>query len=180
MSSPDDGPEEEPTANEKFIFEQVKDRYNAENTRSQNMTVKASNLVGWVGLIISVVLAGGGVLFTSNNDGAIPLDLLDIALLGVLLSALVGSIFVALFAVRVSGQDTVPDSRSLIESYGESPHRTTLRALTVEFTFATENNIKRNKIKARQVTASWILFLTGMGLTAIFIIMQFTKLIANG
>ena len=48
---------------EKFIYEQ---RYEFEHTRTTNLDNKASNLVGWIGLISSVLSISSGILFSQG------------------------------------------------------------------------------------------------------------------
>ena len=54
----------EPTSTEQFIFDQVKEKYDFENTRSNALDSKANNLLGLIGIILSIVLAGNGILYT--------------------------------------------------------------------------------------------------------------------
>jgi hypothetical protein len=56
------------TTNDLFIYDQVKQRYDFEVTRSHNLDDKAGNLVGWIGLIISIVSLSSGVLFTKSGE----------------------------------------------------------------------------------------------------------------
>jgi hypothetical protein len=50
--------QEDATEADKFIYEQVKDRYEFEHNRTGNLDNKSSNLIGWIGLIISVLSIG--------------------------------------------------------------------------------------------------------------------------
>ena len=49
--------------NEKFIFDRVRDRYEFEHDRFLSIQGRASTLVGWIGLFISILVAGGAILF---------------------------------------------------------------------------------------------------------------------
>ena len=60
----------EPTSPvEKFIFKQIKEQYEFENDESTYIDTAATNLIGWNGLIISVLLTGGGILISKGTLG---------------------------------------------------------------------------------------------------------------
>lgn len=167
----------EPTSTEQFIYEQVQRRYDFEFERANDLDNKASNLVGWTGLIISIILAGGGLLFTRAGEGKYQLSQTDIQLLTVALVLLVVSLGVGLIAFRVIHFDVVPVPRPFTRTYANRTHRETLRRLTATMIVAVENNEIRNNRKAQLVTFTWILFLVGIAFAVTFIMAQYSKLI---
>jgi hypothetical protein len=84
--------------NQKFIYEQVKGRYEFEYQRCSDLDTKSSGLVGWIGLIISILLAGGATLFSRENEEQFILTGFDLIVLIVLLSVLMISLTFALMA----------------------------------------------------------------------------------
>ncbi len=163
------------TPTEQFIYEEVKRRYDFEFERARDLDNKAGNLVGWIGLIISIILAGGGILFTRTNEGKVQLSQADIQLLSAALLLLVFALLFGLIAFRVMRFDVVPEPQPLMR-YGTRTQRATLRAVTAEMARAIVKNSNTNIIKAHLVTVTWGLFFTGIALTVIFIITQYSKL----
>jgi hypothetical protein len=51
--------DDEPPARDRIFFEQIRDTYKFQHKISANLDTSAANLVGWNGLIISVLLTGG-------------------------------------------------------------------------------------------------------------------------
>jgi len=56
-----------PTPSDEIVFKQTKERYEYENKVSDGIDIAATNLVGWSGLILSVLLAGGGILISKGG-----------------------------------------------------------------------------------------------------------------
>jgi uncharacterized membrane protein YoaK (UPF0700 family) len=165
--------------NQKFIYEQVKARYEFEHQRSSDLDTKSSGLVGWIGLIISILLAGGATLFSRQGEEQFTLTGFDLIVLIVLLSILMVSLAFALMAYRISHYKLVPKPRHLADSYWNGSHDNTLWQITRALIRATEFNEKENNKKVFRVQTSWMLFLVGIVLAAIFIIMQSLKIV-NG
>ena len=49
--------------NDDFIFERVKERYEFENEGFLGVENKASNLIGWTGLFLSILMQGARYYF---------------------------------------------------------------------------------------------------------------------
>jgi len=163
------------TDNDKFIFERVRDRYEFEHDRFLNIQSRASTLVGWIGLFISILVAGGAILFGKKGDVTLSLD--DVNLILAALALLLISMLFSLIAFRVGAYEVAPEPGPLIEFYGDGDEQKTLRTATREMTNAIEINTKSTDMKANFVTVSWALFLGGMILSSIFISIQMYKLV---
>ena len=164
--------DEQATANEQFIYEQIKERNEFEHQRSLNLDNKAGNLIGWIGLIISILSASNGILF-DQDDEVLKITTNEVYLLIIILVFLICSLFFSLVAFRIREYIVVPEpARSLIEYYKDKSHRTTLKEFTATMSTAIENNKKQNDKKADLITIAWILFLTGMSVVSIFVTIQ--------
>ena len=159
---------------EEFIYEQIKHRYDFENTRTDALDSKASNLVGWVGLIISIMSAWTGI--TLERDESLSLSFHENVLLVAMFVFLVGSLFFSLVAFRLSNYSVVPEPRPFMNTYKTKTHSWTLRKFTATMVDAIENNLKKNNQKASFIVIAWALFLVGMSSTATFIIKLAFKL----
>jgi len=168
--------DEEPTANEQFIFDQIKERYDFEHSRHHNLDTKAGTLVGWIGLVISVMLAGGGLLF-SNPDDQLNISADELKILQATLTVMILSLIAGLVAFRVGSYSVVPEARPLIKFYANETKRVTLKRMGATMIDAIESNKRVNDRKANIIAISWGLFMLSMVLAAIFIIMQAVKLL---
>jgi hypothetical protein len=153
---------------DKFIYEQVKIRYEFEHTRTTNLDNKSSNLVGWIGLIISVLSLGSGILF--NADTPFKISINQLALLISVFVFLLGSLFFSLVAYRVKGYGVVPNPPTdFIVLYVRGGHKEVLAAVTKAMANVTVTNAKQNDKKVTFIKLAWILFLVGMITTSISI-----------
>jgi hypothetical protein len=134
--------------------------------------------VGWTGLIISILFAGGGVFFT-RVGGSIQLAQNELITLVGILSALIGSLVMSLAAFRLWNFMAVPEAQTFVDIYAREAYQTTLKAIVGSMVTAIEYNQYRNKIKGYFIGLSWALFLVGMIATAIFIYFQASKIVGN-
>jgi hypothetical protein len=163
--------------NYKFIFEQVKERYDLEHARGENLDSKAGSLVGWIGLIISILFASGGVLFARTGE-SINITLNEIYLLMFTLALLLVSLLFSLVAYRIVKYYVVPEpSTKFIENYQNSPHKETVIDVTNAMAEAIELSKKKNNLRENLITVSWSLFLAGLFSATIFIIIQTVSMV---
>lgn len=162
---------------ERFIFERIKDRYDTENKTSDSIDISASNLVGWNGLIISVLLAGGGFLLSS--DPGLKLAFHEWLFLSWTLGSLGVSLILSFVAFRKGSYYVVPDARSLIEDYNGLAASDILKAVSGTMADAVDKNAGRNEARTNIVTASQVLFLAGMFGALIFLGYQSYKIIGS-
>lgn len=143
------------TDNDKFIYEQVNLRYDFELTRSTNLDNKSSNLVGWIGLIISILALGSGILFEANTP--LKISLHQLALLVSVFVLLLGSLFFSLVAYRVKSYELVPNPpTSFIKLYKEQSHKLTLVDVTNTKAHSTDKNIGQNDSNFHKVSVGII------------------------
>jgi hypothetical protein len=162
--------------NEDFIFERVKERYEFENERFLGVENKASNLIGWTGLFLSILMAGGSILFL-RTDEQLKVSAADVYLLAGTLVLLLVSMGISLCAYRIGKYNVVPEPRPLINNYGNKSKKATLSAVVTEMAKAIEKNSLLINSKANWVSISWALFLAGMVVSTIFITQQASKLL---
>lgn len=161
-----------PSDNEVFIYQQVKQRYDDERSRSKDdVDGRAAQLIGWTGLVISILFAGGGIFFTREGSTIqlTQLTPLELANILAIFTVLIVSLGLSLWAFKMWHYQVVPDARNLVNEYGNRSHRETLRRIVASMVTALEYNLDLNDRKSRLVGYSWALFFAGMILTAIFI-----------
>lgn len=162
--------------NEEFIFERVKERYEFENERFLGVENKASNLIGWTGLFLSILMAGGSILFLKTGE-SLKVSVNDMYLLVGTLLLLLVSMGISLCAYRIGNYNVVPEPRALIMNYGNQTKKKTLSVVATEMAKAIEKNSLLINSKANWVSVSWALFLAGMVVSTIFITQQVNKLL---
>lgn len=166
------------SSSDDFIFGEVKVRYEFEHDRSSQLDSKASALVGWIGLIITVILAVGNVLFSSPDLlRQINLSTYGIVLLGASVFSLIAALMVGLVAFRLIDYKVVPEPLHLIQRYGGQDRTKTLRIYTQMMAKVTVYNIEQNEKKVNYITATWALFIAGMLLSSVFILIQLVQLV---
>lgn len=163
--------------NDDFIFERVKERYEFENERFLGMENKASSLIGWSGLFLSILIAGGSTLFLNTTD-TLKISENESYLLAATLIMLVISMGMSLFAYRIGTYNVVPNPKVLIEDYGTEPKKDTLSTVATEMAKAIERNSSIIDSKANLISISWALLLAGMIASVIFIILQVSKIVS--
>jgi len=163
--------------NEEFIFERVKERYEFENARLLVTDNKASHLIGWSALFLSILLTGGSILFLKTGE-SLKISGNDIYLLIGTLLLLLLSMGFSLFAFKFISYKVVPEARQLIMKYGEKTKKETLTVVATEMAKAIEKNKVNCDKKDNLVSISWGLFLAGMVTSTIFITEQVTKLLS--
>ena len=163
--------------NDEFIFERVKERYEFENERFLGMENKASSLIGWAGLFLSIMIAGGSTIFLKTGE-TIKVSENEMYLLAATLIMLVISMAMSLWAYRIGVYTVVPDPKALIENYGTQPKGDTLSTVATEMAKAIKSNSSIIDSKANLISASWILLLSGLIGSVIFIILQVSKIVS--
>jgi hypothetical protein len=159
-----------PSPTEQFVFERIKEQYDFENEDSIHIDSAATNLVGWNGLVISVLLTGGGLLITRGTE--IKLSSVEAYILSLTLSFLLTSLVLGIIGFRKGGYDTVPEASYLLTLAANSTASRILRETTGTMIAATQNNRRRNTNRKNTVWASQILFVVAMGFGVMFLVLQ--------
>ena len=162
---------EEPTPTEQFIFDQVRERYNYEYTRLNALDGKANNLLGLIGIILSIVLAGNGILFSdiTSKDTQAKITQDEIGILTAILVFLVIALGLGCGALWLKAYDRVPNAEYLVKTYATSSKRKVVKLSTASIVEAIKTNKFNNDIKGYFIIAMLVTFLIGMILAAIYI-----------
>jgi hypothetical protein len=166
------------STNDDFIFEAIRSRYQFEHDRSAHIDTKVTTMVGWIGLIITLILAAGSVLFNPTDFLKI-LDVSVLYILGASVASLIAALFTGLAAYRMVDFKIVPEPQRLIEKYGDASRTRTLRIYTQMMADAIDYNVRQNRKKIELATATWILFIAGMILSSAFIMIQLSTLMTK-
>lgn len=152
-----------------LIFDLIKRRFDSETDRLNNLDSKASGLVGFVSIVVSLVL-GGGSLLTGAETFDLPILLSNdifayLHFIGA--ASLLLSIGLALVALKVRRWTIVPDVKTLIEDYTTKDYREVLQRTAGEMAKAVVQTQKQNNSKAKFIDWSWIFLM--IGLTIVFV-----------
>ncbi|MFA4859250.1 hypothetical protein [Methanoregula sp.] len=158
---------------DRLIFELIVNRNGAEFQRSTNLDNKASNLIGFVGIIIG--LLGTTISFIFDKIYKDPKIFLyytnfrAILLIGIIF--LTVSIICSLIAFFIKQYEIVPETDHLIKNYAKKDENylTVLRIVAQEMSNTIVKNKDIDDDKAKWIKYSQIAFGAGMGLIIVFI-----------
>lgn len=149
---------------DKLIFDLVRERYNQELSRINDLDGKAGNLIGFVGIITSFVLGIGSLSFVQEQKP--DAWLVAIFLLGVLF--LMGSMVLGLLAYRVRRWEVVPKVKVLIEKYTTEMYDVVLKSVGATTSETVEKIAKQNDDKADYINAAWWFLIIGLTTVLIY------------
>jgi len=161
---------EETEKRDQFIYELISDRFRLEVLRTSDLDGKASSIIGFVGIIISLQAGLGSFLLkeiSKTNEYYIPLCILF--LLGIIL--LLCSILCGLKAYYVKIFKIIPDTEYLIEEYAKKDRSRIdiLRIVSQEISNAVLKNKTTNDDKAKSIRYAFIFFVSGIAMVTIFV-----------
>ncbi len=155
---------------DEFIYELISDRFHLEWARTHDLDGKASSVIGFVGIILSLEAGLGGFLLKEISGTSECYALLCILfLLGLLF--LVCSILCGLRAYDVKTWKVVPSAEYLIEEYAKKDRSKSdiLRLVSAEISAAVAKNAATNDKKVGFIRQGFIFFVFGIGMTILFI-----------
>jgi len=156
---------------DQFIYELIADRFRLEWARTNDLDGKASSVIGFVGIILSLEAGLGGFLLKEISRTSECYTLLCcLFLLGLVF--LMCSILYGLKAYYVKTWTVVPDPDYLIEEYAknEDISRTEiLRKVSKEISESVKKNKEINDEKVKFIKQGFIFFVFGIGMVIIFI-----------
>lgn len=161
---------EEAEKRDKFIYELIADRFRLEWQRTNDLDGKASGIIGFVGIIVSLQAGLGSFLLKEipkTCDFYIHLCILF--LLGIIF--LMCSILCGLKAYYVKTWKVVPDPEYLIEEYAKKDRSRIdiLRIVSAEISGAVTENKSTNDKKAKFIRYGFIFLVLGIGMVIIFV-----------
>lgn len=153
-----------------LIYELITERYRLQWQRTTAFDQKASNIIGFVGIILSLQV--GMVIYLLGEierDCKLFLPISIVILLIIIF--LIFSILCSLKAYQIKKWEIVPDTEYLIEEYAIKDRKRldVLRILSAEISVAIKHNEELNAEKAKFIRYSLQFFVLGVGMIAIFL-----------
>ena len=161
---------EETEKRDEFIYELISDRFRLEWARTNDLDGKASSVIGFVGIILSLEAGLGGFLLKEISRTSECYALLCfLFLLGLVF--LMCSILCGLKAYGVKTWIVVPDTEHLIEEYAKNNRSKSdiLILVSTEISAAVVKNAATNDEKVGFIRQGFIFFVLGIGMTILFI-----------
>ncbi len=156
---------------DEFIYTVIKERFSVDWARIDTLDGKASGIIGFAGIIISLEGGLGGYLLDKiPKSGSYYLLTSYIFIVGIILLAL--SIFCALMAYHIKKDWViVPDPEHLIENYAKKNRKQIdiIRILSWEISKAIKENKKTIDDKVEFIEYSFKFLLLGIAANIIFI-----------
>jgi hypothetical protein len=153
---------------DRFLFELITDTYNSEKTRNNNIDEKASKIIVFVGILISLQSAFGSILLKDVNT---PFYYIYVFFFLLGLIFLIISIICGIHAYRIQKWKDVPKTSAII-NYGieDRDISSVLKIIAKERSKAVEENAEKMKNKTNSIKLGFTFFLLGIITTFIFIL----------
>ena len=161
---------EENEKRDQLIYELIVDQFHLEWQRTNILDGKASSIVGFVGIILSLEAGLGGFLLKEISRTSECYALLcSLFLSGIVL--LMCSILCGLKAYYVKAWKVVPDPEHLIEEYAKKDKSriVILKIVSKEIADSIKDNKKANDERVKFIKGGFIFLALGIGMTIIFI-----------
>jgi hypothetical protein len=161
----------------KLIYDIIYERYQSEWQRTNQIESKATNIVGFVGIIFGLLSSTGIYLLEKRAiNGVLYLDSLWFYLFSLIFFII--TIFLSISALYLKKWARTPETKYLLENYVEKgvEIETTLENLYWEFSKGVFENSAKNDVKATYLRYSFISFGMGILLTAFFILSLLIKI----
>ena len=162
--------DEETEKRDQFIYELIADRFHLERQRTSDLDGKASSVIGFVGIILSLEAGLGCFLLREIPRTSECYALLCLLfLLGIIF--LMCSILSGLKAYYVKVWKVVPDPEHLIEEYGkkDKSRADILRIASKEIADSIKHNEETNDEKVKFIKCCFIFLVLGIGMIIIFV-----------
>jgi hypothetical protein len=158
------------TASSKLFLDEAKHRYEQENSVANNIESGATNLVGWSGLIISVLLSGGGIIV--SKEAKIHFSTFEAVLLSMVIVLLFVSLTLAIIAFRKGRYSLIPDPVFLLDNFQRISSQRLAKELTLEMILASIKNREISETRQNYISLSQAIFIAGMLSSTIFLIIE--------
>jgi Na+/phosphate symporter len=155
MSTQDDKSEDNDKRDE-LIFDLVKRRLDGESTRLSNLDSKATNLIGFISVVVGLLLGGSAFAPAGISNQALSVPYF------VGISLLITSIILALLATKVMKWIAIPDVEYLRQEYTKLAYGEVLRRNAGEMINAVMDAEKKNNKKAQLIGWSWYCLVGGL------------------
>ena len=154
---------------DKFCFELISDTYNSEKNRNNDIDGKASKLITFVGILVSLQSAFGTLLLKDVSSSFYYIYV-SIFLIGLLFFII--SIGFGLKAYKIQKWKDVPKTSKIID-YGKQDKdlQSIIRIISMERSKAVEKNKEKMKCKVNSIKLGFSFFLIGIITTFILILL---------
>ena len=162
--------DEETEKRDQLIYELIADRFRLEWQRTNDLDGKASGIIGFVGIIVSLAAGLGGFLLKEIPKTCdFYIHLCALLLFGIIF--LMCSILCGLKAYYLKAWKVVPDPEYLIEEYAKKDRSRIdiLRIVSAEISAAVAGNKATNDKKAKFIRYGFIFLVLGIGMIIIFV-----------
>ncbi len=154
-----------------LIFNLIQRRLDGEWQRLRDLDSKASNMIGFVSVAVSLLLGTGTISFM--NVGTLDPNLASFFFVGT--GLLIGSIILGMVGYKVREWTDVPDVRHLIDEYKDKPYGKVLQKNAGTMAKVVEELEDKLNDKARFIDIAWYLLIAGLILVFIFVIIVLTS-----
>lgn len=153
----------------KLTYDTIVERYKAEWERTYQIESKATNIVGFVGIIFGLVSISGTYLINQTKEGNVLV--VSIVLYSFTLVLLIATIIFGLKTLYVRTRNHVPNPRDLQKDYFENIKSSDkiIIGLQESFVNATEYNSITNDNNANFLRYAFLSFVLGIFMTLLFI-----------
>jgi hypothetical protein len=161
---------EETEKRDQLIHDLIKDRFRLEWYRTRDLDGKASGIIGFVGIIVSLQAGLGSFLLNEiPRTCEFYIHLCVLFLLGIIF--LTCSILCGLKAYYVKTWKVTPDPEYLIEEYAKKDRNKIdiLRIVSAEIAGTVAENKATNDEKAKFIRYGFIFLVFGIGMAIIFL-----------
>jgi hypothetical protein len=161
---------EETERRAQFIYELIADRFRLEWQRANDLDGKASSIIGFVGIIVSLQAGLGSFLLQSiSRTSEYYAQLSLLFLLGIIF--LMCSILFSLKAYYVKTYKVVPDTEYLIEEYAKKGRSRIdiLKEVSATISDVVTKNKSIIKGKVKFIQGGFIFLVLGIGMVIIFV-----------
>jgi hypothetical protein len=145
-----------------IIHEEIVRRFQYENERTKHLDDKASNVMGFVGIITGLVSSLGALTLQALTN------LIATVLLFLAIAALIFSFLFSLQGYRIKEFTVVPNPYFLIGEYEGKDKDQVIRDLDANYAVAIEDNMKLNDRKATWIKRAMYTLLVSVFLIALF------------
>ncbi len=156
------------TKRDELVFTLIKDRFDKELNRTNNLDNKASNLISFISISTSILLGTGAFSISSLAQNSI--NVINYVTVGYIIgtASLILSIFFGLLAFKVRRWSIVPNVKHLIEEYTkkDKPYDEVLKINAGEMAKSIEEMELQNNDKANHIHYSWLSFIIGLAIVA--------------
>jgi hypothetical protein len=161
----------------KLIYNIIYERYQLEWQRTNQIENKATNIVGFVGIIFGLLSSTGIYLLEQKaTNGVLYLDCFWFYLFSLIF--FITTIFFSLSVLYLKKWKRIPETKFLIENYVKKgvESKIMLEDIYIEFSNGVIENSMKNDVKVDYLRYSFISFGMGILLTAFFILSLLIKI----